>query len=124
MISNQHTWKKNFSHEFVAPNEKIFDQLEVLRTWWEQLDPKGTGQILQSEFLDLLLTKKIIYREKDFENLIQGSIGKADHMSGKLKIITDFQYKKIFAKALLKGAISNIFEYTKFLQNHDNDMDQ
>ena len=31
---------------------------------------------------------------------------------------------KIFAKALLKGAISNIFEYIKFLQNHENDVNQ
>ena len=43
-------------------------------------------------------------------------------MQGKFKILTDSQFNKIFAKALLKGAIANIFEYIKFLQNHDNDV--
>jgi hypothetical protein len=46
----------------------------------------------------------------------------ADLMQGKFKILTDSQFMKIFAKALLKGAIANIFEYIKFLQNHENDV--
>ena len=38
------------------------------------------------------------------------------------KYILQTQFSKIFAKALLKGAIANIFEYVKFLKIHDNDM--
>lgn len=69
-----------------------------------------------------MLRKKIIGRETEKEKLIQKTIGKADQMQGKFKILTDSQFNKIFAKALLKGAIANIFEYIKFLQNHDNDV--
>ena len=43
-------------------------------------------------------------------------------MHGKIKNLMKSQFNKIFAKALLKGAITNIFEYVKFLQKHDNDM--
>ena len=77
---------------------------------------------MQSEFQDFVLRKKIIGRETEKEKLIQKTIGKADQMQGKFKILTDSQFNKIFAKALLKGAIANIFEYIKFLQNHDNDV--
>jgi hypothetical protein len=53
---------------------------------------------------------------------LKKTIGDEVEVQGKIKNLMKSQFNKIFAKALLKGAITNIFEYVKFLQNHDNDM--
>jgi hypothetical protein len=61
----------------------------VLRFWWKELDPKHTGLVTQASFVDFAIQKKILGRESEKEKLIKKTIGVADQMQGKFKILTN-----------------------------------
>ncbi len=112
MVNLQHRMKKLGGKQFVPSNEKIFDQLQVLKNWWREIDPKFFGFVELSKFVNFAIKKRILGRETEKDKLIKSTIGSIELTINKKKILMESQFMKIFARALLRGAISNIYEHT------------
>jgi hypothetical protein len=99
--------RKFKSNEIQFPNEKLIDQFALIGTWWKQLDPLFLKNVSKREFTKFILQKGMIRREPEIERLIKGMINEPIQD----KMVKESQFKKIFMKPMLKGAIMNIHYY-------------
>ena len=110
-IAYRETQRSNFKY----PHEKIADQIQVLEGFWRKLDPEKLLICQIPQLRELLKQKQIILRDSELPMLLKATIP-TEQVGTTLRYS---QFVKIFSRALLRGAIANIFAHTRNSVQHD-----
>ncbi len=90
--------------------------MNVLNEWWSKIDHAKKKFIPLTVFTDFLRSKKVIGRDSEMQRLIKNTIPTEVLVDESLKYT---QFIKIFARACLRGAITNIYDYMKQTMKHE-----
>ncbi|CDW80952.1 UNKNOWN [Stylonychia lemnae] len=110
--------KSDENTNFKFPHEKLINQVELLNEWWSLLDTNFQKEISKKAFAKFLLEKKLIKKEIEIDRVIKVMINEF-LVDGTVK---KTQFIKLFTKAILKGAIMNIYYYCKYVGNSGDDI--
>eukprot|EP00347_Sterkiella_histriomuscorum_P014194 403361809 len=115
---NQPTGGNGVKSDFKFPNEKLINMVDLVNEWWLQLDSMHQKEITKKDFAKFLLDKKLLRKEIEIDRVIKVLINEP-LLEGTLK---QSQFIKLFTKAILKGAIMNIYYYCNFVGRAGDDI--
>jgi predicted hydrolase (HD superfamily) len=84
--------------------------MKVLEEWWNECDPEKSRTCTLQRFRVLLKSKRIIVRDSEIYRLLKKTIPRETVTE---ECLRESQFMKIFARPILRGAIVNIFVYTR-----------
>lgn len=90
--------------------------MEVLQEWWDGMDSEKQKTVPVLKFRDLMRQKRIITRDSEVYRLIANCIPLKEILDEQIR---QSQFSKIFAKAILRGAITNIYQHIKQMTKHE-----
>ena len=90
--------------------------MNVLNEWWSRIDHLKKKFIPLTVFTDFLRSIKVIGRDSEMQRLLKNTIPTEVLVDDSLKYT---QFMKIFARACLRGAITNIYDYMKQTMKHE-----
>ncbi len=88
----------------------VEEQLNIMKSWWTEIDPLNTRLIHKRQFSAFMISKGIVKKEQEMERLLKKMINETANING---MISHTQYIKCFTKAILKTAIFSCFNEHK-----------
>lgn len=116
LVDAQYHYKQENKLHSKFENQKIYEQMEVLQEWWDGMDSEKQKTVPVLKFRDLMRQKRIITRDSEVYRLIANCIPLKEILDEQIR---QSQFSKIFAKAILRDAITNIYQHIKQTTKHE-----
>lgn len=98
------------------PNQRMSLLLRALELWWREVDTTHALEAPIKEFSELMQRKGIVAKSFETVRMIKLTIGDKIEPDG---VIRYSQYMRLFARPLLRAALTNVYYYIKKIANRD-----
>lgn len=102
--------------QLTFPNHRVSQFLGVLEAWWREVDLTHALEVSIKDFSELMLRKGVVAKSFETVRMIKLTIGDKIEPEG---CIRHSQYMRLFARALLRAALTNVYYYIRKIANRD-----